>query len=317
MAHDPREGSCLRWSQKSKSRTHLKSYFLLSYYVNSLWSWWDISQSYDIDLCVKRWRIGQHDQHFTVQWFCLIAWRLFDRSTSNFWKMSPCDPIFDLKTNMGQNDLCFMVQWFCLISWLFDGWTSYFLIMSQWWPNLWPQNKYRSCWPIFQGPVNSPCILKNIWWVSIILWDHESVWFDLWLQIQCRSQWPVFHGPVTLPYILKSFWWINIILLDNESVWPNLWTQNEYRWAWPIFYGSVNLLYIVNTIWWINIVLWNNESVWHDLWHQIKWWSQWPIFHSPVILSSILKSRWNCVGQEPILSNSTSFPRPHTGKEHK
>ena len=36
------------------------------------------------------------------------------------------------KLNVGHCDLYFMVQWFCLISWrLFDIWTPYFRIMSQ------------------------------------------------------------------------------------------------------------------------------------------------------------------------------------------
>ena len=52
----------------------------------------------------------------------------------------------------GQHDLAFMVQWFYLISWrLFNAWTSYFGIMSVW-PDIWPQNKCRSLWPIFHGP---------------------------------------------------------------------------------------------------------------------------------------------------------------------
>ena len=39
---------------------------------------------------------------------------------------------YDLKINVGYYDLYFMVQWLCLISWrLFDVWTSYFRIMSQ------------------------------------------------------------------------------------------------------------------------------------------------------------------------------------------
>ena len=41
----------------------------------------------------------------------------------------------DLKINVGHCDLYFMVQWFCLIFWrLFDIWTSYFGIMSQYDP---------------------------------------------------------------------------------------------------------------------------------------------------------------------------------------
>ena len=61
----------------------------------------------------------------------------------------------------------FTVQWFCLISWrLFDVWTSYFGIMSQYdLTCVWPQNKCRSLWPIFHDPVILPFLffaLKNI-----------------------------------------------------------------------------------------------------------------------------------------------------------
>ena len=72
------------------------------------------------------WSEGQHDLHLTVQWFCLISWRLFDIWTSYFGIMSQYDPTFDLQLNVGHYDLYFMVQWVCLISWrLFDVWTSY------------------------------------------------------------------------------------------------------------------------------------------------------------------------------------------------
>ena len=46
--------------------------------------------------------------------------------------MSQWEATFDLKINVGHFDLYVMTQWFCLISWrLFDGWKSYFWIMSQ------------------------------------------------------------------------------------------------------------------------------------------------------------------------------------------
>ena len=75
---------------------------------------------------------GQHDLYFTIQWFCLISWKLFDVCTLYFGSMNKYDPTFDLKINVGHCDLYFMVQWFCLISWrLFNVWTSLFGIMSQ------------------------------------------------------------------------------------------------------------------------------------------------------------------------------------------
>ena len=78
------------------------------------------------------WSEGQHDLYFTVQWFCLISWRVFDVCTSYFGSMNQYDPTFDLKINVGHCDLYCMVQWFCLKSWrLFDVWTILFGIMSQ------------------------------------------------------------------------------------------------------------------------------------------------------------------------------------------
>ena len=83
-----------------------------------------------------------------------------------------------------------MVQWFRLISWrLFDIWTSYFRIMSLYDLTFWPQNKYRSPWPIkYRSP-----------WFCLISWrlfdtgtSHfgiMSVWPKVWPQNKCRSMW--------------------------------------------------------------------------------------------------------------------------------
>ena len=113
--------------------------------------------------------VGHCDPYFMVQWFCLISWRLFDVWTSLFGIIIQYDQTFDLKVTVGHCDLYFMVQWFCIISWkLFDIWKSYFGIMGQ---MFWPQNKYRSLWPIFHGPVILPYISKTIWWMSVIFSD--------------------------------------------------------------------------------------------------------------------------------------------------
>ena len=233
-----------------------------------------------------------------VQWFCLISRRLFDVWTSYLGIMSQYDWTFDLKINVGHCDLYFMVQWFCLIFWrLFDVWTSYFGIMSQYEHDLWPQNKCRSLWPVFHGPVILPYILKTVWYMNTILWDYESVWPYVWPQNICSTLWPVFHGPVILPNILKTIQWLNIILWDYESVWPpnicslyfkvhwicplslrlfhvwtsyfrimsqydtTFWPRNKCRSLWPIFHGPVILPNILKTIQWLNIILWDYESV--------------------------------------------------------
>ena len=107
--------------------------------------------------------------------------------------------------------------------------------------DVWPQNKCRSLWPIFHGPVILPYILKTVWYMNILLRNYESVWPDVWPENKCRSLWPIFHGPVILPYILKTIWCMNIILWDYESVWHDIWHQNKCRSLWPIFHGLVIL----------------------------------------------------------------------------
>ena len=88
------------------------------------------------------WSDGQHDLYFTVQWFCLISWRLFYVCT---------------KKNVHHT----LGLWIRMTP-------------------LWPQNKCRSLWPIFHGQVILPCILKTIWCMNIIIWNYESVWHDIW-----------------------------------------------------------------------------------------------------------------------------------------
>ena len=164
------------------------------------------------------WSEGQHDPYFTVQWFRLISWRLFDVWTSYFGIMSQYDPSFDLNINVGHCDLYFMVQWFWHI--MKTVWCMYILLRDyeSVWPDVWPENKCRSLWPIFHGPV----ILTTIWYMNTIFWDYESVWPDVWPQNICSTLWPIFHGPVILPNILTTIKWLNIILWDYESVWPDI-----------------------------------------------------------------------------------------------
>ena len=96
------------------------------------------------------------------------------------------------------------------------------------WHNIWPQNKCRSLWPIFHGPMILPYILQTVWYMNTILWYYEAVWRDVWPKNKCRSQWslwPILHGRVILPYIFKTVWCMNFILQDYESVWPDIWPK--------------------------------------------------------------------------------------------
>ena len=177
--------------------------------------------------------------------------------------------------------------------------------------------KWRSsAWPIFHGSVILPYILKTIWYMSIIVWDNESVWHDVDLQISvghcnlyfmvqsfCLISWRLFdvwtslfgimsqydpkcdlkinidHWPILLgPVIfLKIMWCMNIILWDYGSVWSDVWPQNKCRSIWPIFHGQVILSYISKTIWCLSVIF-SDETVLPKLWPQSKYKSTWPIF---------------------------------------
>ena len=133
--------------------------------------------------------VGHCDLYLMGHWFCLIS-RLFDVWTSYFRIISQYDLKFDLKINVGHCDLYFMVQWFlpyilktvCCMSIILWDYESV-------WHDIWPQNKWRSLWPIFHGPVILPytCSLKTIQWLNIILWNYESIWPDIWPQNIYRS----------------------------------------------------------------------------------------------------------------------------------
>ena len=156
------------------------------------------------------WSEGQHDLYFMVQWFCLISWRL----SSYFGIMNQYDPRFDRKINVGHRDLYFMVHWF-LHYILKTIWFINIILCNYGsvWPDIWPQDKCMSLWPIFHGPVILPYISKIIWWMSVIFSDNETGWPKLWPQNKYRSTWPLYHGLVILLNIFKIIWWTNIILV--------------------------------------------------------------------------------------------------------
>ena len=157
--------------------------------------------------------LGHCDLYFMVQSFCLIFWRLFYVWTLLFWIISQYGPKFDLKINIGHYDLYSMVQWFCITSWrLFDVWTSILWDYGSVLRDVWPQNKCRSMWPIFHGPVTVSYNSKTIWCMSVILSDNETVWPKLWPQSKYKSTWHIFHGLVILLNIFKIIWWMNIIV---------------------------------------------------------------------------------------------------------
>ena len=306
--------------------------------------------------------------YFTVQWFCLISWRLFDVCTWYMGSMNQYDPMFDLKINVGQCDLYFMVQLFCLISWsLFDVWTSLFGIMNQYDPtfdrkikvsycdiyfivqwfflisgwlfDVWTalfgimiqydlmfdrKIKCRSLWPIFHGPLILHYILKTIWCMSILISDYESVWPDVWPKINvghcdlyfmvhwfCIISWRLFDvwaslfrimnqydptfdlkinvGHCDLYFMVQWFFVISPRLFDGcvsyfQIMWLKFWPQNKYRSTWPIFHGLVILLNIFQHYLMDEHHCWFNGLVWLKDWPHQVYLGQWPMFYGPVIL---------------------------------
>ena len=131
--------------------------------------------------------VGHCDIYFMVQWFCFISWRLFDVWTSYFRIMSHYDQSFDLKINVDHCGLYFMVHWFCFISL-----TSIRCMNIILWDyesvchDIWPQNKCRSLWLIFHGPMILSYVLKIIWYMSTILYGIMSQYdpmFDLKINV--------------------------------------------------------------------------------------------------------------------------------------
>ena len=162
------------------------------------------------------------------------------------------DPTFDHKIIVGHCD-----QWSSDFAIYLEDNLMYedyfFWYYESAWPKVWPQNKYRSLWPIFHGPVMLRYIFKTFWYINIILCDYGSVWPDVWPQNKRRSVWPIFHGPVILSYISTTFCCMSVIFSDNETVWPKLPPSKYVNMI--CFHGLVILLNIFKIIWWMNIIV--------------------------------------------------------------
>ena len=113
------------------------------------------------------------DLHFTVQWFCLISWRLFDGLIlyCRYW----------FNVNKHWTETIYVGQWP-----IFHGPVILpYIIRTLWWTNviigsMWckdlPHKMYVSQQPTFHGPVILSFILKNIWWINVVL--EILIWCD-------------------------------------------------------------------------------------------------------------------------------------------
>ena len=145
---------------------------------------------------------------------------------------------------MWVSDLYLMVQWLYLISWrLFDGLMLYWRYrIDSVWCKHWPETIYVGHWPIFQGPVILPYILKTIWWTNVItgildpcdakIYHIKCMWVS---DLQFMVQW--------FGHILKTSWWRNVGML-----------------YWRYWYGvtlSLTNKYICRSV---TYILWYSDS---------------------------------------------------------
>ena len=131
------------------------------------------------------------------------------------------------------------------------------------WPDVWPQSKCRSLWPIFHVPVILPYILKAIWCMNIILWDYESVWHNIWPQNKCKSLWPIFH--VSVIYLIS--WW----LFDIWTPYLGVMSQYDPIFDLKIFVAHCDLYFMVQ---WFCLISRNYSVTEHHtsgLWVSMTW----------------------------------------------
>ena len=142
------------------------------------------------------------------------------------------------------SDLPYILKTVCCMNFILQDYESV-------WPNIWPQNKCMSLWPIFHGPVILPYILKTFWYMNTILWDYEAVWHDVWPKNKCRSLWPIFHGPVILLYILKT--------VDVWTSYFRIMSHYDLTFDLKINIGRFDLYFMVQ---WFCLISWGLFDIW-------------------------------------------------------
>ena len=211
------------------------------------------------------WSEGQHGLYFTVQWFFLMSWRLFDACTSYFRSMNQYDTTFYLKINVGHCDLYFMIQWLCLIPWrLFHEWTSLFKYMNQYDP-LHDLKKCRSPWPLFHSP-----------WFCLISWrlfDVCTLYFRSMNQYDPTFDLKINVGNYDLCFMV---WWLSLLPWRLFHVKTSLFgIMNQYDPTHDLkinvgysdlYFIVQRFCYILKTIWCMNIILGDYGSVWPAIW---------------------------------------------------
>ena len=119
------------------------------------------------------------------------------------------------------------------------------------WPKVWPQNKYRSLWPIFHGPVILPYILKTVWCMYIIVWEYELVRPDVWPKI--------YVGHCDLYFMVQWFCLISWRLFDVCTSYFGIMSQYDPKFYLKINIGHFDLYFMVQ---WFCVTSWRLFDVW-------------------------------------------------------
>ena len=152
--------------------------------------------------------------------------------------MNQYDPAFDLRINVGIVTyipwsilpyICILKTIWCMNTIMWD--------YESVWPKVWPQNKYRSLWPIFDDPVSLHYILKIIWCLNIILWDYVSVWPDIWPQNKCRS--------TDIYFMVQWFFLISSRLFDAWVTYFQIMRQCDPNFDLKVNISRHNLYFMV------------------------------------------------------------------------
>ena len=116
-------------------------------------------------------------------------------------------------------------------------------------PYIWPQNKCRSLWPTFHGPL----ILSLSYVVYLedyLMYEHHT--FGLWVSMTLTFDLKINVGHCDIYFMVQWFCLIFPRLFDEWMSYfqimrqcePN-WPQNKCRLTWPIFHGQVILLNVL------------------------------------------------------------------------
>ena len=139
----------------------------------------------------------------------------------------------------GQHDLYFRIQWFCLISWrLFDVWTLYFGIMSQ----------YNTTFDL-KINVGHCDLYFMVQWFCLIAWRLFDIWtpyFGIMSQYDPMFDFKIFVGHRDLYFMVQWFCLIAWRLFDIWTPYFGIMSQydpifdlNIFVGHWPIFHAPV------------------------------------------------------------------------------